>query len=214
MKSISNPIAQQAYAKALRASRKAPTPRKKTLSTTADKFVIRGFVELFHEMAAIGIYQGRSANSETVAAILEAIDGYTRSDGLTKILKRNLGDELAENVLDEVPTFDLSLCETRKKFVVRFPDEIRDRVRDDLKALAKKKVGSRQLSMNTWLLNALVRWIKIQRQQYALLSACIAFEQSFLSNDARPKTSDRSTMTPGTDSYETSDPAVQTRISQ
>lgn len=185
MKSISNPIAQQAYAKALRASRMAPTPRKKTISTTADKFVIRGYVELFHELAAIGLYQGRSANSETVAAILEAIDGYTRSDGLTKILERSLGEELAQHVLAEVPAFDLSLCETRKDFVVRFPDEIRDRVRDDVKELSTKKDGARQISMNTWLLNALVRWIKIQRQQYALLSACIALEQSLLSNADR-----------------------------
>lgn len=214
MKSISNPIAQQAYARALRASRTAPTPRKKTLSSTADKFVIRGYVELFHEMAAIGLYQGRSANSETVAAILEAIDGYSRSDGLTKILKRNLGEDLARNVLDEVPAFDLSLCETRKKFVVRFPDEIRDRVRNDLNELSKKQGGSRQLSMNTWLLNALVRWIKIQREQYALLSAGIAFEQSLLSNDARPGPADSSTITPRSDNHETGDPAVHTRIGQ
>jgi hypothetical protein len=31
--------------------------------------------------------------------------------------------------------------------------------------------------MNTWVLKALVAWIKIQRQQFALLSAAIELEK-------------------------------------
>ena len=182
MNSIVNPIAQRAYERALQAARTPPRTQQITNSRTADKFVIRGFDELFSELSGIGKHQGRSANSETVAAILEALSGYQRSDCLTRILKANIGEDLAQQVLAEVPNFDLKVCKVRRKFVIRFPDTVRDTVRKGLDDLAST-VGGPQQSMNTWLLNALVAWVKIQRQQYALLNAALALDTDRLGSE-------------------------------
>lgn len=180
MKSIANPIAHRALEKALQAARNRPRPRTKTDSRTADKFIVRGYEELFTELAGIGLHQGRSANSEMVAAVLEALAGYERSNAMLRILKGHLGEALAQCVLAEVPNFDLQLCREPDSFVIRFPAQVRDTVRDGVRHAAKNKTGGRQHSMNKWLLEALVVWFKIQRQQFALLSAAIEHEKEML----------------------------------
>ncbi|MGF6281817.1 putative HicB family RNase H-like nuclease [Pseudomonas frederiksbergensis] len=192
MKPIENPIALRAYERAYNASRVPPTPRKKTDSRTADKFVVRGYNELFEEMAGIGLHQGRSINSEVVAAILEALSGFERSSAMQRILTASLGDSLSARVLASVPNFDLDVCTEPRDFVVRFPESVRDSVRQDVKRIIDMPQNQKTLttqfagpdgvkrkerSMNTWVLKALVAWIKIQRQQFALLSAAIELEK-------------------------------------
>ncbi|MGE8063860.1 Arc family DNA-binding protein [Pseudomonas sp. NPDC089569] len=198
MKPIENPIALRALDRAYRASRVPPKPRKKTDSRTADKFVVRGYSELFEEMAGIGLHQGRSINSEVVAAILEALSGFERSSAMQRILTANLGEELSMRVLAGVPNFDLKVCTQPREFVVRFPDEVRDSVREDVKRISdipqsQQPVGTQLIgpdnvkrnerSMNTWVLKALVAWVKIQRQQFALLSAAIELEKGKIAHE-------------------------------
>lgn len=192
MKPIESSIALRAFERAYKASRVPPKPRVKTDSRTADKFVVRGYVELFEEMAGIGRHQGRSVNSEVVAAILEAQSGFERSSTMQRVLIASLGESLSSRVLASVPNFDLGICTVRRDFVVRFPDSVRDSVREDVKRIIDMPQNQKALttqitgpadvkrserSMNTWVLKALVAWIKIQRQQFALLSAAIELEK-------------------------------------
>lgn len=177
---ITNPIALRALENALKAARSGPAPRQKVDSRIADKFVVRGFKELFSELAGIGLHHGRSANSEMVAGVLEGITGFVRSNHEMKLLKRDLGEDMTHRVLAEVPTFDLHECKVEDSFVIRFPPKIRDTVRDDVqRAIASKESGGPN-SMNQWLLKVLVEWVRIQRQHYALLSASIAHERELL----------------------------------
>ena len=170
-----NPIAVAALNKALRNVRAGPKRRPRYSSRTADKFVIRGFEELFEELKGIGHHQGRSMNSEAIAAILDALDGHVRSRMQVKILKSHLGEGVSDRVLAEVPDFDLSACSAPDSFVVRLPPSVRDVIRDGVKSATSGKV-----TMKDWMLEALVDWINIQRQEYALLTAAIAMEPNRL----------------------------------
>jgi hypothetical protein len=177
---ITNPIALRALEDALKAARSGPAPRQKVDSRIADKFVVRGFAELFAELSGIGLHHGRSGNSEMVAGVLEGITGFVRKKHELKVLKRDLGEDMAQRVLAEVPTFDLEACKTPDKFVIRFPPQIRDTVRDDVQRIVDNKVSGGPHSMNQWHLNVLVEWVILQRQHYALLSASIAHERELL----------------------------------
>lgn len=178
MKALTNPIAIAALQRVINDAAKGPKIRPKYSSRTADKYVLRGFDEVFSELEAIGRHQGRSMNSEVVAAILEALDGYKMSCGMLAILKSHLGRNVANEVLDQVPDFDLNLCSKPRKFVIRFPASVRDKIRDGVQTVLSEDGGKQ--SMNTWILNAVVEWIKFQRQQYALLSTSITMNQLLL----------------------------------
>lgn len=178
MKALTNPIAIAALQRVIKAAGKGPAPRPKYSSRTADKYVLRGFDELFNELEAIGRHQGRSMNSEVVAAILEALDGYKMSTGMLEILKSHLGRKVAGDVLEQVPGFDLDLCKKPRKFVIRFPTSVRDKIRDGVQTVLNEHGG--KLSMNTWILNAVAEWIRFQRQQYALLTTSITMNQLLL----------------------------------
>lgn len=178
MTQIVNPIALRALEKALHAARRGPEPRKKVSSRVADKFVIRGFKELFSELAAIGQHHGRSANSEMVAAVLEELAGHERASALIRILHANLGLEVGQMVLETVPTFQLEACIEKDRFVIRLPPQVRERVRDGVRQALQSNDGMPRKSMNDWVLQALVTWVRYQRQQFALLSAAISLEQS------------------------------------
>lgn len=180
MNAITNPLALQALTNALQAARHGPKSRNQTDSRTADKFVIRGFVELFDELSGIGAYEGRSQNAEAVSAFLDALSGHQRSRTMLKVLKMHLGVEFADRVLAEVPDFDLKACKHQRKFVVRFPEQTRAKIKAGVDEAIKSKKDGGPTSMNQWALDALVAWIKFQRQHYALLSACIAMDQSRL----------------------------------
>ncbi|MPQ69361.1 Arc family DNA-binding protein [Pseudomonas sp. MWU12-2323] len=177
---VTNPIALAALARAQQAARIGPPPRARTDSRTADKFVIRGYAELFTELNGIGLHQGRSSNSEMVAAILDALSGHQRSNALLHILKSHIGESIAERVLTELPDFDLGACKTPQKFVIRFPMQVRDAIRDGVATAIASEQSTGPYSMNGWVLNALVGWVKFQRQQYALLSAAMAMDQTLL----------------------------------
>ncbi|QCT95406.1 Arc family DNA-binding protein (plasmid) [Stutzerimonas degradans] len=174
-RTVRNPIAQAALSRALQKDQASPAPMPKYNSRTAEKFVIRGFHELFDQLALIGRHHGRSMNSEAVAAILDALNGNVRTETLLTLLRAGLGKEVSAQVLSNVPTFRLSACTTAFKFVVRFPPNVRESIRDGL-AMAQSDAPS----MNQWLLDVLVHWINMQRQQYALVTAAIALEDSRL----------------------------------
>lgn len=180
MKDVSHPLALAALGRALKTVRIAPTPRMRTDSRTADKFVVNAFVELLSEVEAIGRHQGRSTNSEVVAAILDALEGHQRTHAMLRVLKQHVGEHITGVVLAAVPDFVLEQCTTRKKFVVRMPDLIRERVRDGVSSAVGEPRSEKTISMNKWLLNALVAWVNIQRQHYALLSAAITMDQALL----------------------------------
>lgn len=88
--------------KALTKVRAGPRPRPRFSSRTADKFVIRGYVELFEELKGIGLHQGRSMNSEAVAAILDSLEGNLRSTARVRVLQAHLGRRLSAEVMAEV----------------------------------------------------------------------------------------------------------------
>ena len=173
MKSVSNPIALAALERALGAVRAGPVPRQKFDSRTADKFVIRGYESLWEELDGIGLHQGRSRNSESVAAILDALDGGVRSNAMLSVMIAHLGESVAEQILAEVPQFQLSRDTEPQKFVIRFPPKVRNVIKVGI-ASAASAPGPHHSSMNTWVLHALVRWVNVQRKHFALLTAIIA----------------------------------------
>lgn len=173
MSLVRSPIALAALNRALKSVRNGPPPRPKFDSRYADKFVIRGFVELFEELGGIGRHEGRSMNSEAVAAILDMLEGQVRSVAMLNILKEKIGNDMSQRVLAELPDFDLSSCKVTKKFVVRFPPNVRGSVHEDV-----RQATSGSSSMNHWVLKALVAWVNIKRQHYALLSAAIAIDEA------------------------------------
>lgn len=183
MTAIQNPIALQALNRALRAARLGPNIRDKVDSRLADKFVIRGFSELFDELAGIGGYEGRSLNAEIVSAFLDALSGHQRSCAMINVITKYLGLDMTNRVLAEIPDFDLKACKAQKKFVVRFPYEVRTKIREGVdEAISSKQTGA-PTTMNQWSLDAMVYWVKFQRQHYALLSAAIAMDQALVGSD-------------------------------
>ena len=183
MKQIMSPLARAALSRAVNAGRVAPVQRPKYDSRSADKYVIRGHEELFVELRAIGAHQGRSMNSEVVAAFLDALAGNRRSLAMLAILKGHLGENVASRVLSAVRDFDLTSCVTKKKFVVRCPPDVRDTIRDGVASATAAGADNKTPSwpsMNSWMLDALVNWVNIQRQHYSLLSAAIAMDQTLL----------------------------------
>lgn len=175
---LSNPIALRAYEKALTKVRAGPRPRPKYSSRTADKFVIRGYVELFEELKGIGLHQGRSMNSEAVAAILDGLEGNLRSNARVRVLQAHLGKRLSAEVMAEVGDFDLSVCIKPQKFVVRLPPSVRDIIRDGVKKATSGEGGS--ISMRDWILEALVNWVNAQRQEFALMTMVIEIDSTLL----------------------------------
>lgn len=183
MNAVTNPIARAALKEAQsaaklpsRQSRPIPT-RERGNSRTADKFVVRGYVELMAEFTGISDYEGRSTNGEVVAAILDALGGHQRTYYTLHVLKAHLGHEKADRILSEVPDFDLSLCKLKKKSVIRFPDQVRDKIRDGAQRAAQIKKSKTSETMNKFVLDAMVAWVVYQRQHYALLTAIIEMDQ-------------------------------------
>lgn len=182
MHHVSNPIAAAALERALvSAARTTPPSRPRTDSRTADKFVIRGSVELFAELESIGHHHFRSKNAEVVAGIMDSLTDHKRSLSLLLILKTHVGEPIASMVLSEVKDFDPYACVSHKKFVARFPVMVRDAIRDA--GRAGMTDSDKPSTMNQWVLHALVRWINIQRQTYALLSAAMVKDRHLLGLD-------------------------------
>jgi hypothetical protein len=174
MTSASQLIALEALNRARKAAKVKPVIRPKTDSRKADKFVCRGFPELWEEMKAIGNHQGRSLNSECVAAVLDKLSGHVRSKALLALTMRQLGEEVSAQILADIPVLEpRSIVRTAPKFVIRFPDDVRDTVRDGVKDMFG-------VSMNTWYVLCFVDWVNIQRRQYALLSAAMAMDATLI----------------------------------
>lgn len=180
MTSASQLIAREAYERALQrgklAAQAKPVIRPATNSRTADKFVCRGFPELWEEMKAIGKHQGRSLNSECVAAVLDKLSNHARSKALLAITMRQLGPK-AQEILDGIETLKPKPTNRNEnKFVIRFPDSVRDTVRDGVKEMFG-------VSMNTWYILCFIDWVNIQRRQYALLSAAMAMDHTLVEKE-------------------------------
>lgn len=174
MKQLMSPLALAALARAKQAGGHGPKPRPKTNSRTADKYKLRGYAELFSEVAGMGSHEGRSANSEVVAAILDGLAGHVRSRALVAVLKAHLGPELTSSALADVPVFRLENCTEPGSFIIRFPESIRATIRQRVNDHIRASEGPQKLSMNTWMLRSVAEWMNLRRQQYALLNAVIA----------------------------------------
>lgn len=135
-------------------------------------------MELFEELKGIGLHQGRSMNSEAVAAILDSLEGNIRSTARVRVLQAQLGKKLSAEVMAEVGDFDLSVCVTPKKFVVRLPPSVRDIIRDGVNKATTGDGGV--VFMRDWVLEALVKWVNNQRQEFALLTTIIEVDKSLL----------------------------------
>lgn len=182
-----SPIALETLNRHLGVIKHGPALPKKTNSRTADKFVIRGNERLFAELTGLALLQGRSRNSEIAAAIMEGLGAFERSTTINNAIMKSLGPQISQKLLDEVPDFDGGWVENDCKKVVRFPDEVRDRVRDGVNQACRE--GGVGLTMNSWCFKVLVRWVNIQRQQYALLSAEIALNKALAGEGEAPSNS-------------------------
>lgn len=176
MKDLNNRIALAALERA-RNQRLAKLPRNVINSRTADKFVIRGYLELFEALSQIGQHHGRSQNSEVVAAILESLQGYRRSSMVIDALVIKIGDKANDEIQNSYQKLDPALLKTPHKFVVRLPPNIRDTIREDI-ALAIEAEQHKSLSMNQWLVNALVEWVNVQRRMNALIECALDMDSA------------------------------------
>lgn len=152
--------------KAIEAARWLPRGADTQSSRSADKFVIRGYEELFTELERLADLQLRSKNSEVVMAIMDSINGRVHSSSTLTGLRSYLGEVFSEEVLAVVPEFVMCVATHthEDKFNVRFPDEIRA-------AMNQASVDERSGSMIAWVRETLTYWINAQRQQHALLAA-------------------------------------------
>lgn len=178
---FNTPLAQKAFEQALNkrvmSAAKTPfSPRKGSGSRDADKFVIRANAGLNAQIRHIGQHQGRSQNSEVVAAILESLNGLGRIQATRNALIKYIGDELAQQVLSQVEVFQYDHSLPSKPFVVRFPDELRDTIKQNVRDAAK--MGGVGRSMNTHLIIVLTWWVNTQRQIYALQNAAAELESA------------------------------------
>lgn len=135
-------------------------------SRTADKFVVRGYASLFVELSNLAKQAGRSRNSEAVAALSDALLGFKHTNGLLHILKQHIGPETADQLLAQVP--EIKPCGPEKKLILRFPNDMRSDV-----ALAQSELKGSLRSMNSWMLDALEKWVVHQRQIQVLMDAAI-----------------------------------------
>jgi len=183
MTELHNRIALAALERA-RNQRMGKLPRKVINSRTADKFVIRGYVEIFDALSQIGKHHGRSQNSEVVAAILESLQGYRRSSLLIDALVMKVGDKANAEIEGSYQKLDPALFKTPHKFSVRLPPNIRDTIREDI-ALAIEAEQHKSLSMNQWLVDAMVEWVNVQRRTNALIEYSLGLDST--TNQQRPE---------------------------
>lgn len=167
MNAVVNNLSPEAIAKVIEAARLLPHGADTKNSRVADKFVIRGYKELFAEMDRLAVLQLRSKNSEVNMAIIDSINGRVTSSTILGSLCAVLGEELSSVVLAAVPEFFLADCKYDDSFVIRFPDEVRD-------AMTEAANNEESVTMIAWIRLALVYWINNQRQQQALLAAIAA----------------------------------------
>lgn len=158
--------------RAIEAARWLPRGADTQSSRSADKFVIRGYEELFAEIERLAVLQLRSKNSEVNMAIMDSINDRIHSSATLSGLRSYLGEELSDEVLAAVPEFVMSSTIHRHddKFVIRFPDEVRP-------AMTQASVDEGSGSMIAWIRQTLAYWINAQRQQHALLAAIAVIKE-------------------------------------
>lgn len=143
-------------------------------SRTAEKFVVRGYKELFDEIDRLAVLQLRSKNSECVMAIMDSIDGRVRStaalDALCKFVDRHMGIGFSTDIFDAVPLFELSKCRFEDKFVIRFPEDVR--------GVMLQCASEESEAMVTWVRKTLLYWINNQRRQHALLATAVTINEA------------------------------------
>lgn len=164
MTTVNQPTALMALSKTEgRGTVSAARPKPAYSSRTADKFVLRGYEELIHELAELGKRQGRSTNSEMVMAVLDAMGQHKNSALMVKMIRGHLGEEVAEGVLAGVEALDPTAFKIPEKFNIRLPQNVREVI----------KAGLDSRSMNSWFLDAMYAWVRTQRQVNALMKAAI-----------------------------------------
>jgi len=165
-------LAQDPFLRALRVIRERARPRRAIARTTAEKFSVRGYVELFDEMTATGTVHGRSLNSEIVLAILGRLSGLVREKQAIGALEKAVGQALTEAAKISAPSFKKEDCRTSIDKVVRLPEGVRDEIKAAIASSPKP------VSMNHWIVDAVIEWINIQHQHYSLLSALTELSES------------------------------------
>lgn len=171
MKAVVTTLDHETRTRAIEAARMLPRGADTQSSRIADKFVIRGYEELFSELERLASLQLRSKNSEVNMAIIDSLNGRVHSTATLNGLRAHLGEDLSYEVLAAVPEFVMSKATYahNDKFVIRFPDDIRGAM---TLAAADEGAGS----MIGWMRQTLEYWINVQRQQQALLAAIAVIE--------------------------------------
>lgn len=146
-----------------------PARQTGTNSRNADKFVIRSSRTLFDEIAAIGANNIRSLNSEMVESVLDSLSDNKRSKVLIHALANALGKTKSDEIIRALPVFKLEDEDKNDISVIRFPDSIRAAV-----ATAAKEMPGGNITMNDWIIGALIQRVNTSRQINALMAASIA----------------------------------------
>lgn len=164
MNAVMNSITSRKLEKAVEAAKWLPLGPERLDSRTAPKFVIRAYTEMFAEMERLAGLHLRSRNSEVILAIIDSIDGRTRSTLAIETACHYLGESASEKILAEVPVFTLDSCRDKDRFVIRFPAEVRETMFE----VAGDEGSETGIA---WVIDALVYWINAQRKQHALYTA-------------------------------------------
>lgn len=156
----------------LRAAKTQPEIYARDNSRTEDKFVVRLPVELQIAMDEVARMQHRSLNSEVVMAVLDALGENTGSLVELEGLRAYVGNDIARQVIEQVPKFEATQPIEMTTYVSRLPEGVRTQVRA---AALESEDGS--TSMRAWIMDALIHWVNSRRWIAALTRAAVVLMQ-------------------------------------
>ncbi len=138
-------------------------------------------------MSALGDLHRRSANAEITAAIVESLGDRKRASAIRRSFVRQLGLIESAVVLSKVAVFAVEVHTPERRDAIRLPDGVRASV-TEAADLASAESGV-LITMNDWILDAVLWWINNQRECTALLDAIVAkddVQEGHCSGDTLP----------------------------
>lgn len=123
-------------------------------------------------MRALGDVNRRSANAEITTAIVESLTDRKRACAIRRSFVHQLGPIESAVVLSKVAIFAFEVEAREKRNAIRLPDGVRASITDAAELASAG--GGVLITMNDWILDAVLWWINNQRECSALLDAIVA----------------------------------------
>jgi hypothetical protein len=127
-------------------------------------------------IAELGEQNRRSANAEVIAATVESLNGRKRANAIRRAFVNQLGESQAALVLSAVEPFVMDDSPPIERDAHRFPDGVRASVSQAAKRLSAER--GTVITMNAWIVDAVIWWINNQRECCALLNAVVQLEDA------------------------------------